>query len=106
MGVYADNNFIELVNLTAKLIAMAEKDLTDEIRKKLGENLKKLIEEKYDETALRKLDAVTGKDYSWIGKIQNGKRNFRIDSLINLLIALKIQPKDIFNFTVKFPKDE
>lgn len=85
---------------------MGEKEIALEVRRKIGENLKKLIDEKYDETALRKLDAVTGKDYSWIGKIQNGKRNFTIDSLIKLLIALKIQPKDIFNFTVKFPKED
>jgi len=85
---------------------MGEKEITLEVRKKIGENLRKLIEEKYDETALRKLDAATGKDFSWIGKIQNGKRNFTIDSLIRLLVALKIQPKDVFNFTLKFPKEE
>ena len=84
---------------------MEEKELTLEIRKLIGKNLKHLIESNYDETALRNIDAITGKDYSWIGKVQNGKRNFTIDSLIRLLINLKIQPKDVFNFTVKFPKE-
>ena len=85
---------------------MGKKNLTAEVRKMIGENLKRKIKENVNETALRKLDARTRKDYSWIGKVQHGKRNFRIDSLINLLIALKIQPKDIFDFYVEFPDED
>lgn len=77
-----------------------------QIRKKVGQNLKKLIEEKQKETALRNLDAITGKDHSWLGKIFRGEQNITIDSLSEILQQFRIQPKDIFNFTVKFPKDE
>jgi hypothetical protein len=104
--IYAHKYFFGLTNLSPKSESMGEKSLSQDIREQIGKNLKKRIDEKYDETALRKIDAFTGKDYSWIGKVQKGKRNFRIDSLINLLVALKIQPKDVFDFTIKFPKDE
>ena len=106
MVVCAHKYFLRLPNLSPKYSQMGEKSLAIDIREQIGKNLKKLIDDKYDETALRKIDAFTGKDYSWIGKVQKGKRNFRIDSLINLLIALKIQPKDIFDFTIKFPKGD
>ena len=77
-----------------------------QIKKKVGENLKRLIEEKERETALRDLDAVTGKDHSWLGKIFRGEQNFTIDSLSEILKQFKIQPKDVFNFSVKFPREE
>jgi len=77
-----------------------------QIRKKVGQNLKKLIEEKEKETALRNLDAITGKDHSWLGKIFRGEQNITIDSLSEILQQFKIQPRDVFNFTIKFPKDE
>lgn len=106
MVAYAHKYFLQLKNLSSKYQKMGEKSLAQDVREQIGKNLKKKIDEKFDETALRKIDAFTGKDYSWIGKVQKGRRNFRIDSLINLLIALKIQPKDVFDFTIKFPKDE
>jgi hypothetical protein len=77
-----------------------------QIRKKVGENLKKLIEEKESETALRNLDAITGKDHSWLGKIFRGEQNITIDSLSEILQEFRIQPKEVFNFIVKFPKEE
>ena len=80
--------------------------IKNEIRKKVGQNLKKLIQEKENEIALRNLDAITGKDHSWLGKIFRGEQNLTIDSLSEILQMFKIQPKDVFNFTVKFPKEE
>lgn len=80
--------------------------INNEIRKKVGQNLKRLIQEKEHEIALRNLDAITGKDHSWLGKIFRGEQNITIDSLSEILQLFKIQPKDVFNFTVKFPKEE
>ena len=80
--------------------------LKDQVRLKLGENLKKLIQEKSDESSLRKIDAKTSKDHSWLGRIFRGEQNFTIDSLVEILKEYKIQPKDVFNFTVRFPKEE
>lgn len=77
-----------------------------EVRKAIGKNLKKLIDEKEKENALRNLDAITGKDHSWLGKIFKGKQNLTIDSLTDILSQFKIQPKDVFNFKVNFPKED
>ena len=77
-----------------------------EIRKKIGENLKKIIEEKTSNRSLRNLDAITNNDHSWLGKIFRGEQNFTIDSLMELLRQFKIQPRDVFDFSIKFPKEE
>ena len=47
-----------------------------EIRKKIGENLKRIIEEKTSKGSLRNIDAITNKDHSWLGKIFRGEQNF------------------------------
>jgi len=77
-----------------------------QIRRNLGRNLKKLIEQRTEESSLRNIDAKTSKDHSWLGKIFRGEQNITIDSLSEILKEYKIQPKDIFNFTVKFPKED
>jgi hypothetical protein len=75
------------------------------IRKKIGENFKKAIEARLDKSAVRELDAISGKDFSWIAKFQKGEINFTIDSLSKMLMAFNIQPKEIFDFHVEYPKD-
>ena len=80
---------------------MSEK-LKGDFRKKLGENLKKLIDEKESENTLRKLDASTGKDHSWLGKVFKGQQNITLDSLSDILIQFKIQPKELFDFVLEF----
>jgi transcriptional regulator with XRE-family HTH domain len=77
----------------------------NEIRKKIGKNFKKKLLAKGN-PSLREIDALTGKDHSWVGKFEKGEINFTIDSLIKLLIAFKIQPKEIFDFTVDFNEDD
>jgi hypothetical protein len=77
-----------------------------QIRKKVGENLKKLIEERSENSSLRGIDAKTSKDHSWLGKIFRGEQNITLDSLSDLLKEYKIQPKDVFKFTIKFPKED
>jgi transcriptional regulator with XRE-family HTH domain len=77
-----------------------------EIRKKIGKNFKKKLEAKGKKFSLRELDALSGKDHSWIAKFEKGEINFTIDSLIKLLVAFKIQPKDIFDFTVVYKEED
>lgn len=67
------------------------------VREKIGINLKNQISKITDETALRKIDSLSGKDHSWIGKVFNGKMNLTIDSLTILLLTYKLQFKEIFN---------
>lgn len=72
------------------------------VREDIGANLKKLINKITDETALRKIDSLTGKDHSWIGKVFNGKMNLTIDSLTILILAYKLKPKDVFNIDIDY----
>jgi hypothetical protein len=77
-----------------------------QIRKKIGENLKNLIEEKTGKSSLRNIDAKTSKDHSWLGKVFRGEQNITVDSLSEILKEYKIQPKEVFDFTIRFPKEE
>jgi transcriptional regulator with XRE-family HTH domain len=83
---------------------MAE-SLNIEIRKKIGKNFKRKLLLRGN-PSLREIDAITGKDHSWIAKFEKGEINFTIDSLINLLIAFKIQPKEIFDFIIEFKGED
>ncbi|RXK58848.1 hypothetical protein ESA94_15785 [Lacibacter luteus] len=80
---------------------MSEK-IKGDFREKIGKNLKNLIEEREKENTLRKLDASIGKDHSWLGKVFKGQQNFTIDSLADILIQFKIQPKELFDFVLEF----
>jgi hypothetical protein len=82
-----------------------EENFKEEIRKQIGANLKRLIEERHGSQSLRGLDAMTGKDHSWLLKIFQGEQNLTIDSLSELLMKFKIQPKDVFNFDVSYPAE-
>jgi len=72
------------------------------VRQKIGANLKKQISKITDETALRKIDSLSGKDHSWIGKVFNGKMNFTIDSLTILILTYNLKFKDIFNVDIDY----
>jgi hypothetical protein len=75
------------------------------IRQEVGKKFKKIIEERLDKSDVRELDAISGKDFSWISKFQKGEINFTIDSLSSLMAAFKIQPGELFDFKVEYPKD-
>jgi len=79
-----------------------ETPLHIKVRKDIGANLKKLIGEITDDTALRKIDSLTGKDHSWIGKVFNGKMNLTIDSLTILILAYKLEYKDVFDIEIDY----
>ena len=81
-----------------------ETPLHIKVREDIGVNLKKLISKITDETALRKIDSLTGKDHSWIGKVFNGKMNLTIDSLTILILAYKLKYKDVFNIEIDYSK--
>lgn len=98
------NIFLLSSTFLSQLIAMGE-EIKKEIRKQIGANLKKLIDEKQSDAALRDLDAISGKDFSWLAKIFRGDQNLTIDSLSEIMIQFKIQPKDVFNFDVSYPAE-
>lgn len=76
--------------------------LHDKIRKQIGANLKKAIEASTKDKPLRKIDSLTGKDYSWIAKVYKGKMNITIDSIITLALSYRLDFKDIFKIDAEY----
>jgi len=74
------------------------------VRQDIGQNLKDLIGRITDDTALRKIDSLTGKDHSWIGKVFKGKMNLTIDSLTILILAYKLNFNDVLNVEIDYSK--
>jgi hypothetical protein len=75
------------------------------IRQEVGKKFMKIIKERLDKSDVRELDAISGKDFSWIAKFQKGEINFTIDSLASIMTAFKIQPSELFDFKIEYPKD-
>ncbi|MDO5978580.1 helix-turn-helix domain-containing protein [Flavivirga spongiicola] len=61
-----------------------------------GKNLKKLRESK--NLSFRQLATRCNIDYSDISKIEKGKRNIQLSSLLELSKGLEIHPKELLNF--------
>ncbi|MES2773883.1 MAG: helix-turn-helix transcriptional regulator [Bacteroidota bacterium] len=77
--------------------------LSLEVRKQIGARFRKIRNDKH--MSLRDVEYTSGMGYSWIAKFEKGQMNFEIDTLINILNALEIQPKDIFDFEIEFETD-
>jgi transcriptional regulator with XRE-family HTH domain len=71
-----------------------------EVRSKIGANFHKFRNQK--KLSLRKLEAITGIDYSWISKFEKGTVNFEIDTLLKLASGLKIHIRDLTDFNHGF----
>lgn len=76
--------------------------LHEDIKKKIGENIAKLIGESTDEKTLRKIDALTGKDHSWIAKVFKGQMNITIDSLITMILAYRLNFTEVFKVQIDY----
>lgn len=70
------------------------------VREKIGENFKKFRKQK--NLSLRKVEAITGIDHSWLSKFEKGKVNFQIDTLLKIASGLKIYIRDLTDFTHEF----
>lgn len=68
-----------------------------EVRIKVGQLFKKYRKQK--KLSYRKVEAITGIDHSWISKFEKGKVNFEIDTLLKLASGLKIQIRDLTDFS-------
>lgn len=73
------------------------------IRKAIGEKIR-LVRQKQG-NSLRDLEASTGFGHSWLAKVEKGQINLQLDSLIGLMEALQIPPKDIFSSKLSLPGD-
>lgn len=74
---------------------MSEKNYT-EIQTKFGEKLKKFRTEKG--LSLRALATKCDIDDSKISKIENGKFNIKLSTIIELAKGLGIEPKELLDF--------
>jgi transcriptional regulator with XRE-family HTH domain len=78
---------------------MDEKVYT-EVRTRIGQNFRKFRKQK--KLSLRELEAITGIGFSWISKFEKGTVNFEIDTLLKLASGLKVQIKELTDFTHGF----
>ncbi len=69
---------------------------TGELHKKLGE---KIIELRKKEGLTQEdLCGIVGVDRSYMGFIERGQRNITLDKIDKLAKALKVTPKELFDF--------
>ena len=73
-----------------------KKKIEEKIKKEFGLHLRKLRMSK--NLTLRELDALTGIDYSSIGKSENGTRNTPVQDLRALAAGLKIDIAELLHF--------
>ncbi|RFZ91106.1 XRE family transcriptional regulator [Mucilaginibacter conchicola] len=68
----------------------------NKIQEKFGENLRKIREEK--DFSLRELSMKCEIDDSKISKIENGKFNIQLSTIIELAKGLGVSPKELLDF--------
>jgi hypothetical protein len=78
----------------------------DKIRKLFGSYLKTRREEVLKIKSVRQLSFSSNLDYSKLNKIEKGLVDFRFDTLIEISITYKLQPKQLFDFPIDFWKEE
>jgi len=76
-----------------------EESFLQQFGKKLGE-LRKSKKLSY-----RDLDKNCGLDFSYISKIEKGEVNATLETVLELLKGLNIQPKELFDFKIELDKD-
>jgi hypothetical protein len=77
-----------------------------EIRKLFGKYLQKRREEYLGIPSVRKLSFNSNLDQSKLNKIEMGHIDLRFDTLLEIAITYKIQPKDLFAFEISFWEDD
>ena len=68
----------------------------DSFLKMLGLRVREI--RKFRKLSLRQLAMHCDIDYSDIGKIEKGKRNIQLSTILELSKGLKVHPKELFNF--------
>jgi transcriptional regulator with XRE-family HTH domain len=77
-----------------------------EIRKLLGAYLKKRREEVLDIPSVRQLSFSSNLDQSKLSKIEKGKIDIRLDTLMEVALTYKLSPKELFSFDIDFWEKE
>ena len=73
-----------------------------EIRKLLGDHLKKHREEVLKIQSVRQLSFVSNLDQSKLSKIEKGQIDLRLDTLMEVALTYHLTPKSLFSFDIEF----
>ncbi|WP_303316596.1 helix-turn-helix transcriptional regulator [Flavivirga abyssicola] len=82
---------------------MSSETEKDNFKILFGKNLKRIRDSK--SLIFRQLATRCNIDYSDISKIEKGKRNIQLSSLLELSKGLNVHPKELFSFEVEFDYD-
>lgn len=77
-----------------------------DIRKLLGAYLKHHRENVLKIESVRQLSFDSNLDQSKLSKIEKGKIDIRIDTLMEVAVTYQIKPKELFNFEIDFWEKE
>jgi DNA-binding Xre family transcriptional regulator len=81
---------------------MAEQYIDRQTLHLIRHNLWQIAKEK--EITLEDIQDRTGFSYSQVYRIIRGTNNISVSGLIAVCKALEVQPREIFNFNLEFPK--
>ncbi len=81
---------------------MESKKLKKEILMKFGKNLKTI--RKNNKLSYRKLAALCDVDHSIIKKYEDGKKDLRLLTIVDLALGLEIHPRELMNFDLELKK--
>ncbi|WP_306353958.1 helix-turn-helix domain-containing protein [Flavobacterium sp. '19STA2R22 D10 B1'] len=82
---------------------MISEDTKSEFILQFGKRLAEIKKEKG--LSFRKIAKNCDLDASFISKIEKGTENITLETILNLLHGLKIQPKELFDFDVNLDKE-
>ncbi|MCM8570295.1 helix-turn-helix domain-containing protein [Gramella jeungdoensis] len=91
-----------MVNLVVDRAAMHSRKHKEDFLKHFGVNFGKIRHRK--KLSFRSLSHKCDLDYADLNKIEKGKRNITLSTIIELAKGLEIHPKELFDFT--FPIQE
>lgn len=91
-----------LLILVADRSMMQQKSFTDKFLLQFGENFGKIRNSK--NLSFRSLSQKCDIDYADLNKIEKGKRNITLSTILELAKGLEIHPKELFDFS--FPIKE
>lgn len=81
---------------------MAEQYIDRKALQQIRHNLWQIAKER--EITLEDIQDRTGFSYSQVYRIIRGKNNISVSGLIAVCKALEVQPREIFDFNLEFPK--
>lgn len=83
---------------------MAKEELLKDYRKRFGENLRKIREEKIK--TLSGVDSLTRFDASNYNKYETGEGNPTLETIARIATGLGVHPKDLLNFDFELRFDD